>query len=100
VTLAVPNDQKGELSLVYGVPWASCGMKISQGFSAERFEACGSIESQFAGGFLVASPRCVTLDVYVRGAKRRRIHLVFGARCAYVPRSDPGTEASRVASGP
>jgi hypothetical protein len=81
VTLAIPEGQRGQVSLVYGVPRVSGGMRISQGFSGERFEACTNVESQFAGGFLVAGPRCPSLDVYAAGAKRQRIRIPFGAPC-------------------
>jgi hypothetical protein len=51
------------------------------------FEACrpsehpfGAEDTQFNGGFVVAGPRCATLEVSTaRWAKPRRVRVSFGA---------------------
>src|SRR6266508_3988651 len=80
VTLAVPESERGRLSLLYDLsgPGPRRSLRLSDGVSAVRFTACakgivagtrveGASESQFNGGFFVRGAHCAPIEVWVEG---------------------------------
>jgi hypothetical protein len=80
VTLAVPESERGRLSLLYDMsgPGPRRPLRLSDGVSAVRFTACargmvagtrvkGASESQFNGGFFVRGAHCAPIEVWVEG---------------------------------
>jgi hypothetical protein len=85
VTVAVAADQRRHAALIYdGRKWTADGyMALQAGDAAVTFVACKVGDTQFNGGFLVDSPRCLDLEVWVGNARHpRAIRVSFGAgRC-------------------
>lgn len=71
VTVIIPSSERTRVSLLYT---ATSGeqptYRVNQGTKSMRFEACPDQPTQFNGGFVVAGPRCVAVDV--RDEKRAR----------------------------
>jgi hypothetical protein len=80
VTLAVPESERGRLSLLYDLsgPGPRRPLRLSDGVSAVRFSACprgivagtrvkGASESQFNGGFFVRGAHCARVEVWIEG---------------------------------
>jgi hypothetical protein len=75
VTVVVPEGERQRLSLLYDFgPGPKRDLRLSDGTSSVRFEACtasepypGEHETQFNGGFFVRGPQCALLDVWVEG---------------------------------
>jgi hypothetical protein len=92
VTLAVPESERGRLSLLYDLsgPGPRRPLRLSDGVSAVRFRACakgivagtrvkGASESQFNGGFFVRGAHCAPIEVWVEGREEPlRRWLPFG----------------------
>ena len=92
VTLAVPESERGRLSLLYDMsgPGPRRPLRLSDGVSAVRFRACakgivagtrvkGASESQFNGGFFVRGAHCAPIEVWVEGREEPlRRWLPFG----------------------
>jgi len=92
VTLAVPESERGRLSLLYdmGGPGPRRPLRLSDGVSVVRFSACargivagtrvkGASESQFNGGFFVRGAHCAPIEVWVEGREEPlRRWLPFG----------------------
>ena len=92
VTLTVPAAERRHLSLLYDPDaWDEVGgYRIADGDTAVTFQSCppaqlpsGAVGTQFNGGFLVAGPRCATLEVATPAWRTpRRVTVSFGAgRC-------------------
>jgi hypothetical protein len=92
VTLVVPPAERRHLALLYDpAAWREDNRyRIADGDTAATFRSCppgqapvGDGDTQFNGGFLVAGPRCVTLEVSTPAWKApRRVTVSFGAgRC-------------------
>jgi hypothetical protein len=92
VTLTVPAAERRHLSLLYDpAAWKENNQyRIADGDTAVTFRSCppaqtplGADGTQFNGGFLVAGPRCATLEVSTpRWRTPRRVAVSFGAgRC-------------------
>jgi hypothetical protein len=92
VTLAVPESERGRLSLLYDLsgPGPRRPLRLSDGVSAVRFRACAkgivagtrvkdASESQFNGGFFVRGAHCAQIEVWVEGREEPlRRWLPFG----------------------
>jgi hypothetical protein len=92
VTLAVPEPERGRLSLLYDMssPGPRRPLRLSDGVSVVRFSACargivagtrvkGASESQFNGGFFVRGAHCAPIEVWVEGREEPlRRWLPFG----------------------
>jgi len=92
VTLAVPESERGRLSLLYDLsaPGPRRPLRLSDGVSAVGFTACakgivagsrvkGASESQFNGGFFVRGAHCAPIEVWVEGREEPlRRWLPFG----------------------
>jgi hypothetical protein len=92
VTLTVPAAERRHLSLLYdpGAWKEDNRYRIADGDTAVTFQSCppaqtplGADGTQFNGGFLVAGPRCATLEVSTpQWRAPRRVTVSFGAgRC-------------------
>jgi hypothetical protein len=92
VTLTVPAAERRHLSLLYdpGAWTESNQYRLADGDPAVTFQSCppaqtppGADGTQFNGGFLVAGPRCATLEVSTpQWRTPRRVTVSFGAgRC-------------------
>ena len=92
VTLTVPAAERRHLSLLYDPgAWKEDNQyRLADGDTAVTFQSCppaqtplGADGTQFNGGFLVAGPRCATLEVSTpRWRTPRRVTVSFGAgRC-------------------
>jgi hypothetical protein len=92
VTLTVPAAERRHLSLLYDpAAWKEDNRyRLADGGTAVTFRSCppaqtplGADGTQFNGGFLVAGPRCATLEVSTpRWRTPRRVTVSFGAgRC-------------------
>jgi hypothetical protein len=69
VTIVVAEGHRDDAALTYLEP-----------APAVRFTACAGRRTPFSGGFVVAGPRCVPLDVYAgESAAPERVVLSFGA---------------------
>ncbi len=91
MTVAIAPDASGDASLLYDPERfePSGGYEVSDGERAVTFKACPKGEAligpptsptQFPGGFIVAGPRCVPLEVWVgTDAARKQRVLSFGA---------------------
>jgi hypothetical protein len=84
VTLEVPEDQR-DVSLLYDPErWGRRSFRVADGDRAVTFHGCKSSDdpTQFNGGFVVAGPRCATLNVIPSGRKPIPLVVSFGAgRC-------------------
>jgi len=59
---------------------------IGDGDPAVTLEACTESSTQLNGGFVVAGPRCASLDVYINGRREPEPLVVsFGAGKCAVP---------------
>jgi hypothetical protein len=82
VTLVVPGDERGHLSLLYDVsePGPRRPLRLSDGTSSVRFSACTESEewipgerypdprrTQFNGGLFVRGAHCAAVDVWAEG---------------------------------
>jgi hypothetical protein len=92
VTLVVPAAERRHLSLLYDpAAWREDNRyRVADGDTAVTFQSCppaqlppGADGTQFNGGFLVAGPRCATLEVSTpQWRAPRRVTVSFGAgRC-------------------
>jgi hypothetical protein len=92
VTVTVPAAERRHLALLYDpATWREDNRyRIADGDTAVTFRSCppaqtppGAGGTQFNGGFLVAGPRCATLEVSTPAWKApRRVTVSFGAgRC-------------------
>jgi hypothetical protein len=92
VTVTVPAAERRHLALLYDpASWNERNSyRIADGQPAVTFQACpaeqqpaGADGTQFNGGFVVAGPRCATLEVSTPAAPTpRRVAVSFGAgRC-------------------
>ncbi len=89
VTVSIPRRFQGDLALAYS---GGTDRLIADGETAVTFRACAPGESQFgdhpatqfAGGFLVAGPRCALMQVSADGQPASTVALSFGAgtRCS------------------
>lgn len=91
-TVVVPPSQRGRLSLNYAS--GTTTKRVSDGWVAVALAACrrdhpafsyqGSVgeATGFGGGFIVAQPACLPIEVRVKGGGRYRKVVSFGAgRC-------------------
>jgi hypothetical protein len=85
VTVEIGLEDRGRASLQYqpAIPDRPC--RVSQGTTAVEFEGCPHASTQFNGGFIVAGPRCVELDVHHQG-KLTRDWIPFGTGQQPCPR--------------
>jgi hypothetical protein len=88
VTLIVPAVERQHFALLYDLSKLSQpARRVSSGEWKVTFHACRSqptdgFTNGFNGGFIVAGPRCVVLDMYTRGKGQQRLALPLGvARC-------------------
>jgi hypothetical protein len=92
VTLTVPAAERRHLALLYDpAAWKEDNRyRLDEGDTAVTFQSCppeqtppGADGTQFNGGFLVAGPRCATLEVATPAWRTpRRVTVSFGAgRC-------------------
>lgn len=92
VTLTVPAAERRHLALLYDpAAWkADNRYRLADGDTAVTFRSCppeqtppGTDGTQFNGGFLVAGPRCATLEVSTPAWRTpRQVTVSFGAgRC-------------------
>ena len=92
-TVVVALKDRARVGLLYQPAVADPPYRITQGTSAVEFEACHS-STQFNGGFIVAGPRCVQLDVHHNG-KLTRAWIPFGTgRQPCPPGLTPGLTVS------
>ena len=88
VTLSVPAAERQSFALLYDPSqFGKRSYRVSSGewkvtFHACRWQQAGGFVPGFNGGFIVAGPRCVVLNVFVQGKPRSRLVLPLGvARC-------------------
>ncbi|MGI8712098.1 MAG: hypothetical protein ACR2NR_02735 [Solirubrobacteraceae bacterium] len=66
-TVVISPPDRGQVSLQYQSSIPDPPYRISQGTTAVEFEACPHAATQFNGGFIVAGPVCVQIDVHQNG---------------------------------
>jgi hypothetical protein len=88
VIVTVPAAQRRSFALLYDPSqFNKNSYRVSNGewkvtFHACRWQQTGGFTPGFNGGFIVAGPRCVALNVFVKGKPRSRLVLPLGlARC-------------------
>jgi hypothetical protein len=82
VTLEVPEDQR-DVSLLYDPQrWGRRSFRVADGDRSVTFHSCKGSDAptQFNGGFVVAGPRCATLNIVPSSREPTPIVLSFGAR--------------------
>ena len=88
-TVVIPERERGQVSLQYESSVPEPPYRISQGTTAVKFEACPYAATQFNGGFIVARPRCVQIDVH-QNRQLNRAWIPFGTGQQPCPkRSNP-----------
>lgn len=85
VTVEIGLEDRGWASLQYQPAIPDPPYRVSQGTTAVEFEGCPHASTQFNGGFIVAGPRCVELDVHHQG-KLTRAWIPFGTGQQPCPR--------------
>jgi hypothetical protein len=85
VTVEIGSEDQGRTSLQYQPAIPDPPYRISQGTTAVEFEGCPHASTQFNGGFIVAGPRCVEVDVQYQG-KLTRAWIPFGTGQQPCPR--------------
>jgi hypothetical protein len=83
-TVVVALKDRAQVGLQYQPAVADPPYRITQGTTAVEFEACHT-STQFNGGFIVAGPRCVQLDVH-HNRKLTRAWIPFGTGRQPCPR--------------
>jgi hypothetical protein len=84
VTVSVPAAERRSFALLYDPSqFKQSSYRVSDGewkvtFHACRWQETGGFTPGFNGGFIVAGPRCVSLDVLVQGRVRSRLSLPLG----------------------
>jgi hypothetical protein len=84
VTVTVPAAERRSFALLYDPSQFNKNFyRVSDGESRVTFHAChwqqsGGFMPGFNGGFVVAGPRCVSLNVFVKGKPRSRLALPLG----------------------
>jgi len=84
VTVTVPAAELRSFSLLYDPSqFDENSYRVANGERKVTFHACrwqqsGGFMPGFNGGFIVAGPRCVSLNVFVNGKPRARLSLPLG----------------------
>lgn len=85
-TVTVPTEHRESVSLIYTArarnqenPGAAGIYRVHDGDPAVTFRACENSDTEFLGGIVVASARCVPLRIAEPGRPPRRQLLSFGA---------------------
>jgi hypothetical protein len=84
VTLTVPPSARAALALLYdpAVRANRSGFRFSAGDPRVTFEACGSTDANYNGGFLATRPICVSLQVSTASMRAEgRVSLGTGPSC-------------------
>jgi hypothetical protein len=84
--VVIPDDATDQVAVVYDVAvWPNAnrdGLRLTDGETEVEFRACSDRDTQFNGGFLVAAPGCIVLDVYVDdGTEPVALRAPFDAPC-------------------
>jgi hypothetical protein len=84
VTLAIPTNERSVISLLYGVQFSRLpdAVPVSRGVTSVTFKGCPSGDTQFAGGFVVAGPRCTMLEVAGKTGVAKSLSVPFGRPCS------------------
>lgn len=87
-TVSVPPNERRHVALLYDPAAFDRTQTVAHGEHAVSFRACGrpagarsqdwGAATQFNGGIIVDSPRCVRLAIRVKGGPRRTIAVPFG----------------------
>jgi hypothetical protein len=79
VQVDVPQIERRDVSLLYATAQPpGPDYRVRDGDSRVVFHACPDRATQFNGGFVVAGPRCVGIDVRTDGGRRSRESIPFG----------------------
>lgn len=85
-TVVVPRSERHRFALLYDPSlFARRSHRVSDGERRVTFHACrwhktDKLKPAFNGGFIVAGPGCVSVDVLVKGKRRSRLVLPLGVR--------------------